>query len=113
MPSDFYNLTSAARNLKRLLASRPAGDWFGNLCLLQTARTDDLVRETITVLFHRVQREGRLTLSLEAVMAFLREAEEEGKMPKPWSSETKRKVARGLLKMLTEFGFLAPRNRGP
>jgi len=34
-------------------------------------------------------------------------------MAKPWSSETKRKIARGLLKMLTEFGFLVPRSRGP
>jgi hypothetical protein len=34
-------------------------------------------------------------------------------MSRPWSSETKKKIARGLLKMLTEFGFLSDRCRGP
>jgi len=99
--------------LKNLAESRPADDWFRDLCLLYSARADRLVRDSVTVLFNRIREEGRLALSIEAVVSFLREAEEEGKMAKPWSSETKRKVGRGLLKILTEFGFLNHRTRGP
>jgi hypothetical protein len=103
----------AARYVKRLLEKRPNSDWFGNLCLLHAARADMLVRDAVTVLLRRACDEGRLALSVDAVISFLCESEEQGKMTTPWSSETKRKVARGLLKMLTEFGFLRRRTRGP
>jgi hypothetical protein len=103
----------AARHVKRLLAKRPVGDWFGNLCALHAARADAFVRDAVTVLLCRARDEGRLALSVDAVMSFLSRAEEEGKMEAPWSWETKRKVARGLLKMLTEFGFLRRAARGP
>lgn len=104
--------TCPAKHLKTLVEQHPAGDWFRDLCLLYTARADSLARDAVTALYRRVRNEGRLTLSVETAIGFLREAEEEGKMSAPWSSETKRKVARGLLKMLAEFGFLVPRTRG-
>lgn len=102
-----------ARYLKALVEHLSAGDWFRDLCLLHTARADCLVRDSIAVLLRRAREEGRLSLSVDAVIAYLNEAEEDGKMARPWSSETKRKIARGLLKILTEFGFLGHRVRGP
>lgn len=99
--------------LKLLVDDRPGGDWFRDLCLIYAARADRLVRDSVTVLFRRARDKGRLALSLDAAIAFLNEAEEEGRMARPWCSETKKKIARGLLKMLTEFGFLAERGRGP
>ncbi|HVC94158.1 MAG TPA: BrxA family protein [Pirellulales bacterium] len=102
-----------AARLKRLLDRAPNGDWFRDICLIYTARADFLVRDAITVLLRRAALEGRCSLGVETVIAFLDEAEHAGRMQKPWSREVKRKVARGLLKMLTEFGFLAPAARGP
>ena len=103
---------SPAGHLKRLLEQRSAGDWFGNLCLLYAARADVLVRDAVTVMLRRARDEGRLALSLDAAISFLRDSEEGGKMITPWSLETKKKVARGLLKILTDFGFLRHSNRG-
>lgn len=103
---------SPAEHLKRLLEQRAPGDWFGNLCLLCAARADVLVRDAVTVMLRRARDEGRLALSLDAVISFLRDSQAEGKMITPWSLETKKKVARGLLKMLTDFGFLRHSNRG-
>jgi Putative inner membrane protein (DUF1819) len=99
--------------LKTLLERRPGGDWFRDLCLVYSARADRVLRDLVSVFFRDMREAGRLTLNLEAVIAFLSEAEEEGKLPRPWSPETKKKIARGLMKMLTEFGFLGNRGRGP
>ncbi len=98
--------------LKPLVEDHRGGDWFRDLCLIYTARADRLVRDSVTLLLRRVRDDGRLALSVDAVIAFLNEAEEQGHMARPWCSETKKKIARGLLKMLTEFGLLAG-GRGP
>jgi hypothetical protein len=97
--------------LKRLLESRGSGDWFRDLALIYTARVDRLVRDAISVFLAGVREDGRLTLSVDSVMTFLVEAERHGMMASPWATETKRKIARGLLKMLGEFGLLSNGSR--
>jgi hypothetical protein len=100
-----------ARHLKRLIEERPSGDWFRDLCLIYCARADRLVRDAISVFLADAREEGRLTLTVEAAIAFLVEAERNGMMSKPWATETKRKIARGLLKLLAEFGLLSNDSR--
>jgi hypothetical protein len=80
--------------------------------LLYTARANRLVRDSVTVLLHNARDEGRIALSVDAVVTFLREADQHGMMAHPWSPEVRKRVARVLLKVLTEFGFLTPRMRG-
>ena len=57
--------------LKRLVERHTTGDWF-HLCLLYTARANRLVRDSVTVLLRNARDEGRIALSVDAVVAFLR-----------------------------------------
>jgi BrxA len=101
-----------APHLKKLVERKTAGDWFRDLCLLYAARADRLVRDSVTVLLRNARDEGRISLSVDAVVSFLRESDQNGMMDQTWSPEVKKKIARGLLKVLTEFGFLTHRIRG-
>ena len=102
-----------ALHLQRLLAARgDVGEWFGSLCLLYAARADALVRAAVVELLAGARAEGRLALSTATVESFLAEAVRLGRTELPWSSEVGRKIARGILKLLTEFGFLALAPRG-
>jgi hypothetical protein len=102
----------AARQLKRLLEALPSGAWFSDLCLLYAARADQLLREVTTKLYWPAIDEGRLTVIPDTVVRFLREAQHQGRMQKPWSNAVQVKVARGLLKALTGFGLLREVARG-
>jgi hypothetical protein len=101
-----------ARHLKRLLDALPYGAWFGDLCLLYATRADQALREVITDFYWPAMEEGRLTVLPETVVSFLRDAQAEGRMEKPWSAGVRLKVARGLLKALTDFGLLREVARG-
>lgn len=111
-PRYLYPEECPALYVKKLLESYPTGDWFRDLCLLYTARANRLVRDSVTVLLRNARDEGRLTLSVDAVVSFLREADQHGMMAHPWSPEVRKRVARVLLKVLMEFGFLTQRVRG-
>lgn len=111
-PRYLYPEGCPALYLKKLVERHNTGDWFRDLCLLYTARANRLVRDSVTVLLRNARDEGRIALSVDAVVAFLREADQTGMMAHPWSPEVRKRVARVLLKVLTEFGFLAQRVRG-
>jgi Putative inner membrane protein (DUF1819) len=111
-PRYLYPEGCPALYIKKLVERHTADDWFRDLCLLYTARADRLVRDGVTVLLRNARDEGRITLSVDAVIAFLREADQHGMMDHPWSPEVRKRVARVLLKVLTEFGFLTQRVRG-
>jgi hypothetical protein len=96
-----------ARHLKRLVESRSSHDWYRDLCLLYAARADRLLRDSITLFLMDAIDEGRLAVTVDTAIAFLCEAEERGRMESPWASETKKKVSRGILKALAEFGLLS------
>jgi hypothetical protein len=112
-PRYLYPEECPALYIKKLVERHTAGDWFRDLCLLYAARADRLVRDGVTVLLRNACDEGRIALSVDAVVAFLREAGQNGMMAQPWSLEVTKKIARGLLKVLTEFGFLTQRGHGP
>ncbi|MEM7559717.1 MAG: BrxA family protein [Planctomycetota bacterium] len=102
-----------ARHLKRLVEGRASNDWFRDLCLLYSARADRLLRDSITVFLADAMNEGRLSVTVDTAVTFLCEAEEKGMMESPWASETKKKISRGVLKALAEFGFLSTDSRKP
>jgi hypothetical protein len=97
--------------LKRLLAQNQSGQLFSDLCFLYAARADDLIRDVVTKLYWPALSNGRLTLSPEYVVEFLRQAEREGKISEPWSEQVKLKVARGVLKAIADFGLLVEMGR--
>jgi len=98
--------------LKRLLKHGQPGQLFSDLCLLYAARSDDLIRGAATRLYWPALSDGRLGLSPAYVVEFLREAERDGRIPEPWSEQVKLKVARGVLKAMTDFGLLRQVGRG-
>ncbi|WP_145167967.1 BrxA family protein [Rubripirellula lacrimiformis] len=102
-----------ARHMKRLVENRSSNDWFRDLCLLYSARADRLLRDSITVFLTDAINEGRLSVTVDTATAFLCEAEEKGMMESPWAAETKKKVSRGVLKALAEFGLLSTNSRKP
>ena len=84
-PRYLYPAGCPAVYLKRLVERHTTGDWFRDLCLLYTARANRLVRDSVTVLLRNARDEGRIALSVDAVVAFLREADQNGMMAHPWS----------------------------
>lgn len=98
--------------LQRLLNQAQPSQLFSDLCFLYTARNDELIRDVVVKLYWPAASEGRLSLSPLYVVEFLREAELAGRMSEPWSDQVKLKVARGVLKAMTEFGLLREISRG-
>ena len=98
--------------LKRLLDRGQPGQLFTDLCLLYSARNDDLLRDVVTHVYWPALSEGRLTLTPTYLVEFLHHAEREGRIERPWSEQVRLKVARGILKALTDFGLLAEPRRG-
>lgn len=98
--------------LKRLLEGGQPGQLFSDLCLLYSARNDDLIRDVVTQLYWPALSEGRLALAASHVVEFLRHAEREGRIEAPWSEQVKLKVARGVLKAMADFGLLVEVRRG-
>ena len=101
-----------ARLLKRLLEGGQPGQLFSDLCLLYSARNDDLIRDAVIHLYWPALSEGRLTLVPTHVVEFLRQAEREGRIEDPWTEQVKLKVARGVLKAMADFGLLVEVSRG-
>lgn len=98
--------------LKQLLERGQPGQLFSDLCLLYSARNDDLIRDAVTHIYWPALSEGRLTLAPTHVVEFLRQAEREGKIEDPWSEQVKLKVSRGVLKAMADFGLLVEVSRG-
>ena len=98
--------------LKRLIERGQPGQIFSDLCFLYAARNDDLIRDAVTHLYWPSLSEGRLHLSPAYVVEFLRQADQDGRVPEPWTEQVKLKVARGVLKALTDFGLLREIGRG-
>lgn len=95
-----------AECLQRLLLGNKSGQIFSDLCLLYSSRNDALQRDVIVSLYWPAVAEGHLFISPKDVVQFFRQAEEQGRIPQPWSDAVKIKVARGLLRALAEYGLI-------
>jgi hypothetical protein len=98
--------------LKKLLQAGRSGQVFSDICLLYAARNDRLLRDAVTELYWPAVSEGRLAMSPSFVVEFLRQAERDGRIEEPWSEQVKVKIARGVLKALTDFGLMHEIGRG-
>lgn len=95
-----------AKYLHRLLEGNKSGQVFSDLCLLYSSRNDALLRDVIVSVYWPAVAEGQLFISPKEVVQFFRKAEEQGRIPHPWSEPVKIKVARGLLRALAEYGLI-------
>ena len=103
---------SPAPRMKRLLAQRSFGRWFPELCSLHASRADETLRCSITDAYGAAVRDGGSSLGVGEIESYLRDAEADGRMAQPWSPEVRRKVARGLLQAMQDFGLLDEVRRG-
>jgi hypothetical protein len=99
-----------ARYLKRLLAAGKTRQ-LSDLLLLYAARHDDTLRDAIVDLYWPAVHEGQLAITPAQVASFLRQAEADGRMAKPWSAPVRIRVARGLLGAMVGFGMMREAGR--
>ena len=104
-PAAYYlqRLASVASVSHRLLA---------DLSLIYACRSDALLRDVIVRLYWPAFEEGRIVLSQQDLLDFFHAAHEDGRVAKPWSSQVRIKVARGVLRALADFGLLHEIRRG-
>jgi len=95
-----------ARFTKHLLESGASSRLIADLAMLYTARSDLLVRDSITQVYWPAVVEGRLYLSPEDIALFIQGAEASSKVDEAWTGEVTKKIARQLAKSLAEFGLL-------
>lgn len=98
--------------LQQLLSKRPADQWFTDLCLLYAARSDVVLRESITIYAADRRATGRLYVDTRSLIQFFEEQEARGRMGHPWSRGVKESVAQHILRQMTEFGLAGPPRRG-
>lgn len=95
-----------ASALQTLYHLSGGGRWFTDICVLQAARADDLLRATIAELYFGARSRGKPTLSVDDVRNFVVGENEARSAGRPWSAAVTLKVSRGLLQALEEFGLL-------
>jgi hypothetical protein len=101
-----------ARYLQRLLASRVSSAAFSDLCFLYTVRQDDLLRDVLERVYWPMVRKGYLTLNDGSILLFLQSESARERIIEPWSQYVERRVARGTLRVMTDFGLLHPIRKG-
>src|SRR5207244_498815 len=80
--------------------------------LLHSCRADPLLYDATTAIYWPAVRAGQLTITTDDVMVFIRAAEDDGRIPVPWSSTITPYVAHGVLACWAGFGLLGERVRG-
>lgn len=94
------------RYLRQLILSPAPRQIFRDLVFHYAAERDDLLRDFTIDVYWPAVREGRLTISNQDVRSLILEAEQDGRIPNPWSAEIKRDMAGRVLISLTDFGLL-------
>jgi hypothetical protein len=95
----------AARHLKPLVEPTAPRQVFSDILFYYGARHDALLWVTILRYWPAV-REGRLTMPSREVAELIWEAEQDGRIARPWSAEIKRDMAGRVLGTLSDFGLL-------
>lgn len=70
------------------------------------ARSDPLLHDVVADLLAPLYRQGRIEITPGEIESFLRDHVRSGRTAGRWSEETVRRVARGLLATLRDFGVL-------
>jgi hypothetical protein len=98
--------TQPAVILKSILEHHLPFSAFREMVFLSAARNDTLIYDFTTTEFWPSVRRGRAFLDVETVLSFFSAAVANGLIEKPWSEQVSKKVARGLLGLLRDIGFM-------
>lgn len=101
-----------ARILQRVLASGPPGRVFTELLFVFAARQDPLVYDFPIREYWPAARRGRPVMDPDPMLSFLSVAHSDGRLDNAWSENVAVRVARGVLGLLRDVGFLREVVRG-
>ena len=71
-----------------------------------SAQSDQLLHDTVTEILFAFQEEGRVDVSVNDLSTILLKWQAEGKIKGEWSDTTRKRVSKGLLATLRDFGIL-------
>jgi len=101
-----------ARILQRILSSGLPGRVFTELLFVFTARRDPLVYDFTVREYWPAVRRGRNVLDTDPMLSFLSEAHYDGRLDNQWSERVSVRIARCVLGLLRDVGFLREVTRG-
>lgn len=101
-----------ARILKKILASGLPSRVFTELLFVFAARKDLLVYDFTIREYWPAVRRGKTILDTTLMLSFLTEAHYDGRLEREWSEKVSVRVARGVLGLLKDIGFLREVVRG-
>lgn len=101
-----------ARILQQVLSSNLPGRAFTELLFVFTARQDPLVYDFTIREYWPAVRRGRSLIDTDPMLSFLSEAHYDGRLDNQWSEEVSVRIARCVLGLLRDIGFLREVVRG-
>lgn len=101
-----------ARLLKQIMQSNLPSSTFNEMLLVYSSRKDPLIHDFILQEFWPAARSGRNILDTDMVRTFLSGATYDGRINPPWSDNVELRVARSILGLLRDVGFLRETQRG-
>jgi hypothetical protein len=102
----------AAVLLKKILESDLPLRTFNELVFLYSARQDPLIYDFTTDAYWQAVRRGRAAIDTEMVINFLSEASMDGRLENVWSESVSIRIARCIIGILRDIGFVRERVRG-
>jgi len=102
----------AAILLKKIMESGLPLRTFNELAFLFSARQDPLVYDFTIDTYWQAVRRGRTTIDAEMVINFLTEASMDGRLENVWSESVSIRIARCIIGLLRDIGFVRERSRG-
>jgi hypothetical protein len=101
-----------ARILRKVLSADLPGRVFTELLFLFTARSDPLIYDFTVREYWPAARRGRPVLDIDPMLSFLSEAHTDGRLDNQWSESVSVRIARCVLGLLRDVGFLRETVRG-
>lgn len=100
-----------AKILKPAIASLP-GQVIQQVCLVYTARANNIVRDFISDVYWPMYASGRTTIEKEHARSFVEESVRDGRTTTPWSESTIHRVSGYLGGLCQDFGLLGESRAG-
>lgn len=101
-----------ARILQRVLSSGLPSRVFTEMLFLFTARQDPLAYDFTIREYWPAARRGRSIMDTDSMLSFLSEAHYDGRLDNQWSENVSVRIARCVLGLLRDVGFLREVTRG-
>ena len=101
-----------ARTLQKILSSGLPGRVFTELLFLYTARQDPLVYDFTIREYWPAAKRGRNVMGTDPMLSFLSEAHYDGRLDNQWSESVSVRIARCVLGLLRDVGYLREVTRG-